>query len=195
MADKGKSKLKKVTTGKFRVSFPHAFKSQTTPSGEQRYSVVMLFDKKDKEPIQKLEMLARAAAYEKWGEDSVKTKKVKIAWPFRDGEEKAEQYDGYEGMVFATASSKNKPKVVDKAVEPILDEAEFYPGCYARAAVNAYAWEWKGKKGVSFGLINLQKLGEGEPFGFSSKPEDDFEVVEGGDDETTSEETEDGMFG
>lgn len=192
MADKGK--IKKLTTGMFRVSFPHVFKPQTTPSGEQRFSVVMLFDKKNKEDIKKLEDLAKAAAYEKWGEDSVKSKKVKINWPFRDGEEKAEQYEGYEGMVFATASSKNKPKVVDKSVEPILDEDEFYPGCFARAAINAYAWEWKGKKGVSFGLINVQKMKDGDKFGFSSKPEDDFEAVEGDDDEDYGD-TEDSMFG
>lgn len=191
MADKGK--IKKLTTSKFRVSFPHVFKPQTTPSGEQRYSVVMLFPKDAEADLKALKQLAYAAAYEKWGEDSIKSKKVKPQWPWRDGEEKAEQYDGYEGMIFATASSKNKPKVVDRSIEPIIDELEFYAGCYAKAAVNAYAWEWKGKKGVSFGLINLQKVAEGEPFGFSSKPEDDFETIEGDDEEYG--DTEDGMFG
>lgn len=191
MADKAQTK--KLTTGIFRVSFPHVFKSQTTPNGDQKYSVVMLFDKKNREDIKKLEDLAKSAAYEKWGEDAVKNKKIKLSWPFRDGEEKAEQYDGYEGMVFANASSKNKPKVVDRAVEPIVDEGEFYPGCYARAAINAYAWEWKGKKGVSFGLINLQKVKDGEKFGFSSKPEDDFESIEGDDEDYGN--TEDEIFG
>lgn len=192
MADKGK--IKKLTTGIFRVSFPHVFKPQTTPSGEQRFSVVMLFPKDAEADLKALKALAKTAAFEKWGKDSIESKKVKPQWPWRDGEEKAEQYDGYEGMIFMTASSKNKPKVVDKNVEPIIDESEFYPGCFAKAAVNAYAWEWKGKKGVSFGLINLQKVKDGEAFGFSSKPEDDFEVVEGGDDEEYTD-TEDGMFG
>ena len=192
MADK-QAKLKKITTGKFRVSFPHVFKAQTTPSGEQRFSVVMLLPKEDKDSVNKLQSLAKAAAYEKWGKDAVDGKKVKIAWPFRDGEEKSDQYDGYEGMIFASASSKNKPKVVGKNLDVIVDESEFYPGCYARASINAYAWEWKGKKGVSFGLINLQKLAEGEPFGFSSKPEDDFDVVEGEDEDYG--DTEEGMFG
>lgn len=193
MADK--AKVKKITTGKFRVSFPHVFKPQTTPSGEQRYSVVMLLSKEDKESVNKLQAMAKAAAYEKWGKDPVDGKKVKIAWPLRDGEEKSDQYDGYKGMVFATASSKNKPKVVGKNLDVIVDESEFYPGCYARASINAYAWEWKGKKGVSFGLINLQKLAEGEQFGFSSKPEDDFEAIEGEDEDEDYGDTEDGMFG
>jgi hypothetical protein len=191
MAD---NKVKKITTKKFRVSFPHVFKAQTTPSGEQRFSLVMLIPADDKVTISDLQKLAKAAAYEKWTKEAVDSKKVKINWPMRDGEEKADQYDGYSGMVFATASSKNKPKVVDKNVDPILDESEFYAGCYARAAVNAYAWEWKGKKGVSFGLINVQKLAEGERFGFASNPEDDFDVVEG-DENEEYEEVEDSMFG
>lgn len=191
MADK--QNIKKITTGKFRVSFPHVFKPQTTPNGEQRYSVVMLIPKTDKEFVGKLQKLAKAAAHEKWGADAVEQKKVKIQWPMHDGEEKSSQYDGYEGVVFASASSKNKPKVVDKNMDIILDESAFYPGCYARASISVYAWEWKGKKGVSFGLINLQKMGEGEPFGFSSKPEDDFDAIEGDNEEY--EDAEESMFG
>ena len=193
------TKGKKLTTGAFRVSFPHVFEPQTTPSGEQRYSVVMLFPQEDEASIDALKNLAREAAYEKWGKDSIKSKKIKPQWPWRDGEEKAEQYDGYEGMIFATASSKQKPNVVRKnkktgVLEKITDEADFYPGCYAVASVNAYAWEWKGKKGVSYGLINLMKKKDGERFGFSSKPEDDFADQEGTEEEDYGD-TESDIFG
>lgn len=178
MADKAKKA--KVTTGTFRVSFPHVFKPQTTPNGDQRYSVVMLFPSDDKASIKKLKALAKSAAHEKWGKELVEAKKIKVNMPFRDGEEKSHQYDGYEGCVFATASSKNQPNVVDQQMEKIVDASEFYPGCYARASVNAYAWEWKGKKGVSFGLINLQKVKDGEPFGMSSNPEDGLRCYRSG---------------
>lgn len=192
------AKGKKLTTGVFRVSFPHVFEPQTTPSGEQRYSVVMLFPQGNESDIDALKTLAREAAYEKWGKDSIKSKKVKPQWPWRDGEEKAEQYDGYEGMIFATASSKNKPKVVRKTKEgtyaDITSEEDFYPGCYAVASINAYAWEWKGKKGVSFGLINVLKKKDGERFGFSSKPEDDFANEDGTEDEDYGD-TEKDIFG
>lgn len=192
MADKEKGK--KLTTGLFRASFPHVFKPQTTPSGEQRFSLVMLMHAKDqKDDIKALKTLAKEAAYAKWGKDSVEGKKVKVQWPWRDGEEKAEQYDGYEGMIFMSASSKNKPKVVrklkDGTLEVLTDDEDFYPGCYAVASVNAYAWEWKGKKGVSYGLINVLKRKDGERFGFGSKPEDDFADLEG--DDTDYGDTED----
>lgn len=189
-----KTEEKKITTGKFRVSFPHVFKPQTTDDGGQAYTIVMMIPKGDTDTINKLKALAKAAAYEKWGKDAVEGKKVKLKWPIRDGEEKADQYPEYEGMVFASATNKkNKPKIVDKDLNLIVDESEFYPGCYARASVKAYAWEWKTKKGVSFGLYNLQKVAEGEPFGSISKPEDDFEAIEG--DNEDYEDAEDGMFG
>jgi hypothetical protein len=37
-----------------------------------------------------------------------------------------------------------------------------YPGAQVRGSVSAFGYDYQGNKGVSFGLNNLQKLGEGE---------------------------------
>ncbi len=77
-------------------------------------------------------------------------------------------------MTFVSAKSKSKPGIVDSDRETIIDQSEFYSGCFARATVSAYAYDYMGNKGVSFNLLNVQKLDDGEPFSARSRPEDDF---------------------
>ena len=68
--------------------------------------------------------------------------------------------------------------VVDRNVDPIIHTSEFYGGCYAICKVNAYAWEYKNKKGVSFGLGNIQKIKDGERLGGGpSDPTKDFKPI------------------
>jgi hypothetical protein len=97
--------------------------------------------------------------------------------PFRPGEDKPE-LEGYEGMVFAAATSMRQPGVIDAGKARLMSDDDFYSGCYARATVTAYAYDKSGNKGVAFGLQNLQKLADGEAFSGRVAPEDDFEAVE-----------------
>ena len=182
-----------VMTPEFRVSFPSVFKP-SKPKGapaeqEPKYSITMLF--KPNEDLGKLKAAVMEAAKEKWGDDIPKG----LRSPFRDQGEK--EFDGYtDGAIFITATAEQRPGVVDASVQPILDESEFYAGCYARATVRAFAYGGKGtsfKPGVSFGLQNIQKLREGDPLGGRTKPEQDFEPVGGGDAENS--ESLDELFG
>ena len=50
----------------------------------------------------------------------------------------------------------------------------FYAGCYARAAITAFGYDRKGNKGVSFSLMHIQKVKDGEPFGADRGKPDDF---------------------
>jgi hypothetical protein len=136
----------------------------------------MLYEKG--EDLTELQRIVREAAVEKWGED-INIKSIKT--PFRDQGEKDFAGD-VDGATFAAAYSgeSNRPAVVDENVDPILDPGEFYPGCYARAKIHAYAWEHKKSgKGVSFGLGNIQKVGDGERLGGrpQTDPKDDFDPV------------------
>jgi hypothetical protein len=67
---------------------------------------------------------------------------------------------------------------VDAAVQPIMEEGEFYAGCYARATISPYAYDKAGNRGVAFGLRNIQKIADGEPFSGKSKPENDFDSLD-----------------
>lgn len=159
----------KLISPSFRVSFPSVFAPSSGFDGqEEKYSVVMLFDKNTNLDAMK-EAVAQCAA-EKWGNKIPKD----LRSPFRDGDEK--DLDGYKGTTYVKASSKTRPGLVDKDLQPILSQEEFYPGCYARASLSVFAYDRTGNKGVSFGLMNIQKLDEGESFSGKSKPEDDFKA-------------------
>lgn len=180
---------KKCLTPKFRASFAHVFRPQ--PAQEEgkdpKYGITMLFDKG--EDLSKLKAAAKEALVEKWGADKTKWPK-NIRLPFRDQEEK--DFDGYvPGAIFVNATSKQRPGLVDQHVNDIIDETEFYSGCYARASIRAFAYDTKGNKGVAFGLNNIQKLADGEPLGGRTRPEDDFEPS--GDDPFSGDEGDDLM--
>lgn len=165
-----KKEFRKALTPEFRVSFPAVFQPRAFEGGAAKYSLVMLFD--EKTDISALRELARQAVRDTWGDDVPKNLKS----PFRDGSET--DYEGYEGKVFIRATSKRKPGLVDGDVQEIIDESEFYPGCYARATVNAYTYDTAGNKGVAFGLLNIQKTRDGEPLGnVTRSAADDFEPI------------------
>lgn len=167
-----------VLTPKFRVSFPNVFRPGKVmqPGAEPKYSITMLFEKGA--DLSKLQAAAKAVCEEKWGADKTKWPK-NLRNPFRDQGEK--EWPGYEaGAIFISASSKQKPGLVDEKVQDIIEEHQFYPGCYARATVRAFAYDQAGNRGVSFGLQNIQKLADGEPLGGRTNPSQDFEAVSGG---------------
>ncbi len=178
-------KLTKVTTPKFRTSFPATFAPKSYKGGKELYSLVMLFDKKlkAKGELSNMINLIKATAMEEWGEVPAEVLDMGLdTCPFNDGDKKS--YDGYEGTYTARAASKYPPVIVDtgnvkKGIKPqtILTEKEFYSGCYARAAVTAFTWEAMGRKGISFGLQNIQKLADGEPFSGRSDPLEDFDPI------------------
>jgi len=177
MSTTEKETIFKVKTPPFRVSFPAVFQKSSYKGSEPKYSVTMIFDvekfnDKEKEQYKKMKKILNRAAVEKFGK---KLKDFPSGWRkgFRSGDEKSDM-DGYgEGKMFAVASSKKMPGVVNRdKIE--IGEDEFYAGCYARATVSAYAYDNVGK-GVAFGLHNIQKLGEGEDFSGRSNPEEDFD--------------------
>jgi hypothetical protein len=113
--------------------------------------------------------------------------------PLRDGDseddlpESASVGDApYAGNYFVNVKSNSKPGIVDKSMNEVIDESEFMSGDYARVSLGSYAYDQKGNRGVSFGLNNIQVLAKGEPLGGATRPENDFDAVEAGNDEDYS---------
>lgn len=174
---------KNLLTPEFRVSFPFVFRPQKpmNEGGTPKYSVVMLFPKGEK--LTALKNAVKELLVEKLGADSQKWPK-NLTLPFKDQGDKT--MAGYEaGAVSITATSKVRPGLVNSANEDIIDEVEFYSGCYAHATVRPFFYEVKGenggvmKRGVSFGLQNIQKKRDGEPLSGRMKAQDEFEPVAG----------------
>lgn len=171
----------KVVTGKVRLSYVHVFEAFTNQDDQDaRFSVVLLIPKSDKATMKKLRD-AQQAALEN-GKAKTFAGKVPTTWQdtIHDGDEEAdlERNPEYAGHFYMSVSSKTKPGVVDRNLNAILDSTEVYSGCYARVSINAFPYNTKGKKGVSFGLNHVQKLDDGDFLGGRSRAEDDFEALD-----------------
>lgn len=81
-------------------------------------------------------------------------------------------------------NSTQKPGIVDKDLNEILDPDEVYSGCWGRASINFFPFNTSGNKGIGVGLNNIQKLKDDERLGAArASAESDF-----GDDEYEDEE-------
>lgn len=167
----------KLLTPVFRVSFPSVFEASSYEGGAPKFSVCAVwepakFTAKDKELWKAMQDLADQVSVDKF-KKKLSALPANFKKPFRDGEEKADLVGFGAGKIFANLSSKMRPGLIFLDRTPITDAEDFYPGCYARATVTAYAYDNVGK-GVALGLQNLQKIKDGERLDSRTNPEDDF---------------------
>jgi len=168
----------KVTTPKFRASFPAVFEPRPDLNGDMKYSVDMLFSKESTD-FKKLKQAVSHCIKETWG-----TKPERFKSPFKEGATKTRAgkvLDGYQDTMVITAKTKDRPQIVDKQMNKIIDRNDFYGGCYAHASVVFKAYAKGANVGVTCYLQNIQKLEDGPSFGGRSNAEDDFEVIGGVD--------------
>lgn len=96
--------------------------------------------------------------------------------PFHDQAEKMLKYSGYlNGAIYANATTRIKPRIVDTRMNDIVDMSKIYPGVLAIAAVNAYKYDNK-KKGISLGLQSVMIIGDDTNIGGgkAANPAQDF---------------------
>lgn len=184
MSEEKKSNSLKVTTPPFRVSFPNVFKPKSNFEGQDpAFSIQMLFPKSKEADLKAMKDAAAKAAENKWGPDRKKWPKFKHPI-FKDGDEK--DLDNYKGMIIVDARSKQKPGLVDKDLQEIINPSDFYPGCWARATVSPFAYDKAGNKGISFGLQNIQKIKDDTAFSGKKNAKDDFDTIDFGDEGSDS---------
>lgn len=176
----------KVITGKVRFSYVNIFKSRAFQTGQDaKFSVCLLIPKNNKKTVKAIQAAVEEAIQDgissKWGGK----KPANLKLPLRDGDvERAEEAPEYEGMYFLNATSSQKPGIVDKDLNEILDPDEVYSGCWGRASINFYPFNSNGNKGVGVGLNNIQKLQDDDHFGAArASAESDFGGEDFDDDE------------
>lgn len=201
-APKTDKDLCRIITPEFRVSYPHLFKpNQVKPTDKPKYSITMLY-RKDMKLVGLAPTAPGAAPVERSLQEVIKNAKIahfgpKENWPedlespVTDGDDpKFKDKDGYKGhwVIKATTSEDQKPSVVGPDADEygklraITDPAELYPGCYARAYIYAYVWEYMNKQGVGFILDHVQKTRDGKSFGGKKSVEQVFSPIEAPDD-------------
>ena len=158
----------KVITGKVRFSYVHVFEPAAVSEGsdDKKYSISIIIPKSDKVTLKKISDAIEAAkqlGVSKWGGKIPKVLKL----PLRDGDVEREE-ECYADSYFLSAKTDRKPGIVDDELNEIMSRDEFYSGCYGRASINFFPFDVNGSKGIAVGLLNLQKLEDGERLGGSS---------------------------
>ena len=168
-----------------RLSYAHVWEGEFDDNGKIKYSAALLIPKKDEKTLTKIRNAVKAAIEE--GKSKLANQKgvvpKNIKLPLRDADEEEIDDPNYEGMMFFNATSTRKTQIVDRRVQPILDTEEVYSGCYCNVSVNFYAFAVEGNKGIAAGLNNIQKVKDGERLSGGSSAEDDFEALDGDDDD------------
>lgn len=158
-----------VTTGIVRLSYVNLFKPRAqSEGGEAKYSVCLLIPKSDTATVKAIKDACEAARLASAAKFNGKVPD-KLKLPIHDGDGEMPNGGAYgeecKGCWVMNASSKLKPKVVDRRVNEIIDETLVYSGCYARAALNFYAYNMSGNRGIACGLNMVQKVRDGEALG------------------------------
>lgn len=182
----------KVVTETCRISFPVLFEPQqqvdengkTIEGSAKKFSVLLLIPKTATKTIAAIKAAQQAALEQ--GKSTKFGGKIPKDWKntLHDCDEKddLEQYPEREGhyRITVSANENYRPGVVDQSLNPILDPAEVYSGCYMRAALRAFPYKHPSSgPGISFGLSNIQKVKDGEPLGgVVSKASDDFDAID-----------------
>lgn len=186
---KKEKRVHKVVLKNVRLSFPKLWRPDVGQRDDgtqsRKYKAAFLIDKKRQAKlIAEIEDRIEDALEEKFGSNIPKLKPDKFC--LRDGDQ--EEYDGYEGMMYVSASNSKKPPIVGRNKEPLTeDDGKPYAGCYVNAVIHIWAQNSeadKGGKRVNASLEAVQFVKDGEAFGAPAVDVDkEFEDLGGDEDD------------
>ena len=178
----------KVITGSRTVwSYVNAFDPKSINGSNPKYSVSLIISKDDHKTVDKIKAAIQAAYVE--GESKLKGNSKfcppleAIKTPLRDGDRERPGDPAYANAYFVNANNAQKPEIVDRNMQPIIDRSEVYSGVMGRASITFYAFNSNGNKGIACSLNNLQKMYDGRPLGSKSSAEDDFATADDDDED------------
>ena len=162
---------KTVILGPVRISYHNLLTpyAQMGNTENMKYTLTMLIPKSD--PIMKN---AIDAAIEATAHEGLRTKwngsaPISLITPLHNGDGLRPNGEKYEsecaGCYVMTANSKDKPELVDRTLQPIVETSEVYKGMWVYVAVNFFAYMRSGKKGIGCGLGPVMKFKDDEPLG------------------------------
>lgn len=177
--------MSKVVTGKVRLSYEHIWEPASINGSDEKYSVSLIIPKSDTKTIKAIQDAIEEAKQDGKAKFGGKIP-TNLKLPLRDGDIERPDDEAYINSYFINANSKDKPQIVDRNVQPILDRNEVYSGCYAKVSISLYPFNTNGNRGIACGLGNIQKIADGEPLGGRTRAEDDFSVFDDGEDDFLS---------
>lgn len=172
-----------ITIKNVRFSYCNLFQPQTRPGqAVAKFGVTNLVPK-DNAAAKAIIDQAVAQAIEKgistcW--NGVRPPKIEICVHDGDGPRPSDgQPFGEEckGCWVFTATSKDKPIVVDAQVQDIIDPTQVYSGTWGNVSVSFYPYNNNGRKGIGCGLNGVQKVRDGDPLGHRVTAQEAFQPV------------------
>ncbi len=168
----------KVITGVVRLSYAHIWEPVAIQAGQDpKFSSALIISKDDKKTVDTIKAAIEAAIQEgipKWGGK----KPAKLKLPLRDGDEEKGDDEVYKNSYFLNASSKQRPGVIDKDKQEVINRDEVYSGCYCKVSISFYPFDTNGNRGIAVSLNNIMKVKDGEPLSGRASAEEDFADVE-----------------
>lgn len=167
-----------------RLSYPSIYKAKAfggsdgDGQGEPKFSAVGLMDPETKIGKANIEKLEDAIDYVKkatWPKGAPKFSPAKVC--LKDSEDLEEMKDGYDGMMYVTASNGKKPRILDIDGQDVRegDEGAPYAGCYVDMIVRVWGQDNKYGKRINASLEGVKFRDDGEAFGAAPIDANDFE--------------------
>lgn len=174
-----KNATRQLVIGEVRFSYAHVW--QPWGDTDPKYSVVAVIDKSNKAVIDKI----KSAIQEVYNEEAMGMFRGRaintLALPLKDGDnpgEGREPNPDYKGCVYISANRKTAPGIIGRDKQPILNQNDFYSGCYGYISLTIAPYDINGKKGIKAYLNNLMKTRDGVKLGGNNTAEFDFADVE-----------------
>jgi hypothetical protein len=177
------AEVKRYSTPVFRASFPELFEAVSMDEGgKKKFSVSAvwtpsLFSDRDKVLWKAIRSAMNDACLGRF-KIAFKDLPKNYNTGLRDGSERADMSGYGEGTKFANLTTMMRPGVIDLKKNKIGPEEgnadEIYAGCYCRATVTVYSYDNR-SKGVAIGLMNVQKVKDGERLDSRTDAAGDFD--------------------
>jgi hypothetical protein len=159
------------------VSYPQVFTAKADQKGALKFSSAFLMTEQSQVDLAIAAHIA--AAQDGFGPEAVALlRKGKFPTTLTTDPDiiKSKKYPS-NVIAYLNARSDNKPQIIDGQKQPITDPKAIYAGCVVNVSLNAFPYNYEGmKKGVSFGLGNIQKVRDGERIDGRLSAEEEFDV-------------------
>ena len=170
-----------------RLSFPALDEPRATMAGgnDLKYQATFLLEPSNPS-LQQVRAALMSVASAMWGDRAAAVLQNPDKNPLKSGDAKERVPEGYAGMLYIAARSKNAPELRDAnphvlITDPRLIREKFVAGYKVNAFVDLYPYEVKDargvtiKSGIAAGLVAVQFCAYADTFSGVSKPaESDF---------------------
>jgi len=181
----------KIMLNRVQVAFLDIFEAVAVEGSDNpKFGIKLVIDPKNRAHIETLDAAILATAKEKWKEKAeavlskltvlgkpknIETCFVREPYPNRDGN----PHEGFEGMYYVSATSPNRPLVIDRDKSPLRpSDGRPYGGSICNVQLEVWAQDNKWGKAVRAEIKAIQFVEDGPRFSGSAPANlDDFESL------------------